>query len=340
VLEAVDCEKALNVTKTESIDVLVTDVVMPSMSGVELALAIRTQQPSTPVLFCTGQIANFIPPLENSAVIKKPLLIFELQSQLASLVRDTEWNGLLMAWPELGKVYDALAVCKKILKQLKLGGDGGNLVEVALQHKARDSVNMFCDELASGAGVEVSAERLRIQLSKLSALVRAVRNGERLGLPGYLLGSQADLHATYRNLRLNIDMDESVRNDLPREIEAPLTLCAVELIDNAREALGGKGEIRVAVRKWITTEAVSISVASDTGPLIDDVAAHLFEEGFSTRGSDRGLGLSLVKQFAQRLGGDVELVCDLASVEFILTVPTNVVAEHSTNTIRRMRPGQ
>ncbi len=49
-------------------------------------------------------------------------------------------------------------------------------------------------------------------------------------------------------------------------------------------------------------------VVSDDGPGIQaSLVPRIFELGFSTKGEDRGLGLSLVKQSLDAAGGSVEL---------------------------------
>ena len=54
VLQAATGEDALALPEVESIDLLLTDVVMPGMSGRELASALRTMRPELPVLYMSG----------------------------------------------------------------------------------------------------------------------------------------------------------------------------------------------------------------------------------------------------------------------------------------------
>jgi nitrogen-specific signal transduction histidine kinase/CheY-like chemotaxis protein len=57
-------------------DLLITDVVMPTMTGPELASALRTHQPDLPVLFMSGYTAASLGPQlnldDNSMLIEKP----------------------------------------------------------------------------------------------------------------------------------------------------------------------------------------------------------------------------------------------------------------------------
>jgi hypothetical protein len=54
VLQAADGEAGLEVSSHHAVDVLVTDVVMPRMSGHELAMRLIAQQPQLKVLYMSG----------------------------------------------------------------------------------------------------------------------------------------------------------------------------------------------------------------------------------------------------------------------------------------------
>jgi CheY-like chemotaxis protein len=61
VLEAATCQDALSLATThDQIDLLVTDVVMPELSGPELATRIRTVHPGIRVLLVSGYSADAV----------------------------------------------------------------------------------------------------------------------------------------------------------------------------------------------------------------------------------------------------------------------------------------
>ncbi|MDA8310674.1 MAG: GAF domain-containing protein [Actinomycetota bacterium] len=68
VLEAANASEALHLLQARggAVDLLVTDVVMPGMSGIELAAAVRFSYPGTRVLFVSGH-------LDEEAAVKGPL---------------------------------------------------------------------------------------------------------------------------------------------------------------------------------------------------------------------------------------------------------------------------
>ena len=54
VLEACDGAEALPIFRQENVDLLVTDMSMPGMTGWDLAKSLRTARPGLPVLFISG----------------------------------------------------------------------------------------------------------------------------------------------------------------------------------------------------------------------------------------------------------------------------------------------
>jgi two-component system sensor histidine kinase DcuS len=79
------------------------------------------------------------------------------------------------------------------------------------------------------------------------------------------------------------------------------------LIENALEALDQQqeGEIHLLLhyqRGWLSCEV------SDDGPGIPaEIETAIFEKGFSSKGDDRGVGLFLVKQQTESLGGNISV---------------------------------
>ena len=82
---AADGEQALGLLATTEIDVLVTDVNLPGMSGRELAALVRSRQPGLPVLFASGTDQG-LSDLKNHATgfIPKPYGEEELRRALAA----------------------------------------------------------------------------------------------------------------------------------------------------------------------------------------------------------------------------------------------------------------
>ena len=95
---------------------------------------------------------------------------------------------------------------------------------------------------------------------------------------------------------------------------------ALEFIDNALDEIKNGGLIRVVLRRRQSSKNLILSVGNDGPGISPDLANRVFEEGISTKGSGRGMGLHILKRLADRLNGQVSLKQD-DGVEFSIVVP-------------------
>lgn len=93
--EVVSCKDGLSALETlkgnQNFDLLLTDIVMPGMDGIELAQAASKLCPSLKVMFITGFAAVTMGQQEQTAsdarVLSKPFHLKELVSQIDSLLK-------------------------------------------------------------------------------------------------------------------------------------------------------------------------------------------------------------------------------------------------------------
>src|SRR5512140_1858154 len=76
VLTACSGSEALNILAAEGgrVDLVITDIVMPEMSGVELAQAIGVAYPAIPILFISGFSGHVLEPSRTRRFLSKPLV--------------------------------------------------------------------------------------------------------------------------------------------------------------------------------------------------------------------------------------------------------------------------
>jgi CheY-like chemotaxis protein len=84
-------EAVAKMTAGARLDLLITDVVMPSMTGPELAAALRAHQPDLPVVYTSGYTAAALGPQidldPNSVLVEKPFTRASLMAAIAHLLR-------------------------------------------------------------------------------------------------------------------------------------------------------------------------------------------------------------------------------------------------------------
>ena len=93
VLEATDGERALALAADREIDLLLSDVVMPGMGGVELAERLRTERPGLRVLHMSGYTSLPEAAAAAAELIEKPFTAEELLARVRALLGDTELSA-------------------------------------------------------------------------------------------------------------------------------------------------------------------------------------------------------------------------------------------------------
>lgn len=92
VLEAKDGEEGLAVfhAQSDTIDIVVTDVMMPKLGGLAMARNILARRPGTPILFISGYsddpISSLDMPHENCAFLQKPFSVANLLAKIQAAI--------------------------------------------------------------------------------------------------------------------------------------------------------------------------------------------------------------------------------------------------------------
>ena len=149
-------EKALEILRTEEIELALLDIRMPGMNGRELMQRIKEHSPGLPVVFLTafGNIKDAVSAIKEGAFdyLTKPFNLEDLQAVLAkgvrysTLLKDNErlrealegrysFQGIIGTSPKMRAVIEAISkVCESNVSVLILGesGTGKELVAKAV----------------------------------------------------------------------------------------------------------------------------------------------------------------------------------------------------------------
>src|SRR6185295_12289956 len=92
IVEARDGADAIRLLEDQPIDVVVSDIAMPDVGGVELLQLVRQQKPDVPVLLMTGapQLDSAVQAVEHGAFayLVKPFTLEKLATSVARAVKE------------------------------------------------------------------------------------------------------------------------------------------------------------------------------------------------------------------------------------------------------------
>ena len=100
-------------------------------------------------------------------------------------------------------------------------------------------------------------------------------------------------------------------------------MCRVlgNLIDNAMEALEDVSAGKILISMWEDLKYYHFAIENGGNPISSEVAEHIFDEGFSTKGTGRGMGLHIVRELLEMHGGAIALDTDSPITRFVGHIP-------------------
>lgn len=236
-----------------------------------------------------------------------------LETQQAQFDQDQDLNGIHLLTNRLplfvdGKIVGAIATFRDRTEVRRLAEEmtGVRAYVEALRsqtHEFRNKMqvilgmlHMQCYEELVGYVRQIANEQ------KAEAVFVGARVREAV-LAGFLLSKLS------RARELGIGMELEEESFLPpteneETVHALVTIIG-NLVDNAFEAMAECGEKRLAL--WLYWENGWLSLrVKDTGQgVLPTLVDSIFERGISTRGTGRGVGLALVKESIEMLGGKI-----------------------------------
>jgi len=340
VLTASSGPQALDILAHHEVGVMLADQRMPGMTGVQLCEAARQVRPDTIRIIVTayadlhaaidaintGQISRYmVKPWRNDELAEVLRTCIELV-HISRTVRDMELRLLRGS-----QTHTAISTRAALLHEIN--NPLGALL-VSLHHASRltSQIQARIDAL-SNAGTPSLAEEVRqlqdlqeaqddslLAVEQLRQVVARMRIGDTLPPAGQSCDAGRIVDATVRILRRDLERSarlEVILSDSPLvSIDASaLGQIVLNLLLNAAQAIEEAGVpgkvIRVHVER--SDEHVVLRVA-DSGPGMNgEQLERLFEPHFTTRSGGSGLGLPIVRELAERAGGEVAVKSQLGS---------------------------
>ncbi|SHM09921.1 two-component system, CitB family, sensor histidine kinase DctS [Caldanaerovirga acetigignens] len=141
-----------------------------------------------------------------------------------------------------------------------------------------------------------------------------------------LLGKYS--HAAEMGIKLYLDEDSELYEEHGSVSSGDLVTILGNLIENAIEALSVSSKKDKIISVYIKERLDYVFIkVYDNGPGIEEqILPHIFDKGFTTKKSGKGIGLFIVKQTIKKRGGNVEVKTGNSNgTIFIVKVPKGVI---------------
>lgn len=179
-------DEAAAILKTETFDLVVLDLTLPGLDGLDILKRLRSQKHSTPVLIITARsdVDDRIAGLNLGAddYLTKPFNMGEFDARVRALLRRSQRQGLETI--DCGDLTMDMSARRAFVagQALDLPRREFHILEVLMTRRGRilskeqivDFIADFDEELSPSA-VEIYIHRLRKKLEKSSAAIRTLR---------------------------------------------------------------------------------------------------------------------------------------------------------------------
>jgi signal transduction histidine kinase len=334
VIQAGDGRQALKVLEKNDVDIILSDVMMPNLSGLDLLRTVKKQQPDLAVILMTGYT-------------DKDLILQALKAGADDFI--SKPINLLQLRTTVDKVLDKLLMRKELanLKRLdKLKSDFLGLISHKLKTPAT-AISLFIQNIADGISDPadknyqqmlslVQAESLHLEhlIQDLLYFSNIILQDDQLQLEPLELGRVARQVAAALEpaaVSRNLDYQIFIEPPLP---PTPLTLdrerisfAIRALLDNAIKFTPLEGSVRL--EGTLKDDRVLIQI-HDTGCGIPEqeipkVFNKFYQIDNDNTGQIRGFGLGLfyARDFVRKMGGNLKIdsqpgLGTVATIEFPL----------------------
>jgi len=326
-LQAESGEAGLKLLAEQSMDVVVLDVKMPGMDGIQTLHAIKDRCPETEVILLTGHTATrdgiegiksgafdyLSKPIEFEHLLEKVRQAFEKKQRAEERQREAEYKvrieQQMIATERLAALGTlAAGVAHEINNPLAIINEAAGFLGLLIKKPELSAIPRRMD-------FEKALDKIEKAVKRARKITHQLLDGVRRPDPvptNVILDELVD--ETIQLVRREAaDRDISVTRQTRKAPEAiwidpeQVRQILINLLTNAIHATGRQGSITVC----IDSDAAGIILAvSDTGKGIPK--AHMqkiFEPFFSDKppGEGTGLGLFVTRQILDKLGGTIEV---------------------------------
>jgi signal transduction histidine kinase len=318
VLEARNGEDALSVFAKGGVDVILTDVMMPGMDGIELLRRLKEIEPTIVVIVMTG-------------FAEKDVILNALKADADDFI--SKPVNLLQLKTAVDKALVKKALKEEIASLKSIDRFKTNFLSI-ISHKFRTpltAISLFMQNLSTGVFssddpackmnlrlVSDEAAYLERLVADLLVFSRMMNTGEALKLEPCMLHkvihgvlSESREIATRPAIEAILDLEPVAAVAADRE---KLSFAVKQIIDNAYKFSGEEGEVTISLRQ--EGETILLTVKDNGCGIPHDDLPKVYEKFYQVdphnTGQVRGFGLGLyyAREFVRMHGGSISIVSE------------------------------
>jgi signal transduction histidine kinase len=327
VVTAASGPRALEIINTEEVDVVVLDVRMPGMDGIETLRRIKEGHPHIEVVMLTGH-ADLQSSLEGMRFgffdyLTKPVRLEHLIEKIQEAFERGRGEQVAARETFTDKLQEHMIVADRLASLGELAASIAHEINNPLAIIS-ESAGWLRSRLERG---DIPEEELKTTVDRaLSKIESAVDRAARISQnflsfsrgPDTIVRSfdLGDLAAEVRELTLRPAVAANIEINVRRAPSGEGTIVTdpyqlrqvlLNLVTNALHAVARDGTVEIVVEDG--PEHASIAVV-DSGPgIAEEHIEHIFEPFFTTKkeGHGTGLGLAVSRGIVEKLGGRLEV---------------------------------
>ena len=154
-------EEGLEVINSQQIDLLITDIVMPGISGIDLLKAVRKASPTLPVIMISGhaKVEDAVKCFQQGAIdfITKPFNLVEIKEKIDKSL-DSQKPFVAKQSTITGKMAASHMIGEYELKRI-IGEGASGIVYMAIKNDQKFAVKVFKNFAVSGDRKEACQRR-------------------------------------------------------------------------------------------------------------------------------------------------------------------------------------
>jgi signal transduction histidine kinase len=343
--QAADGDECLSVLEKKAMDVVVLDVKMPGMSGIEVLRNITAKYPRTEVILLTGQASasDGVAGIKSGAFdyLTKPIELEHLFNKIVQAYEKIQRLDAEQKEAQYRKQMEQQMIVTERLASL------GTLA-AGVAHEINNPLAIIRESAGWMRQLFAKDELKDIPRHEdfVKALDKVEKSVERASrITHQLLGFVGKSESAVAEVNLIQLVEEAVELtahevqnrgiQIIRQIEPSLDpvwsdayqirQVLLNLLTNAIHAVNSRGTITIAVEDAGDSQVITVS---DTGPgIVRENLDKIFEPFFSTKspGQGTGLGLFVTRGIVEKLGGSVEVASKIGQgARFSIRLPKHL----------------